>query len=187
MKIKIQKDQSINGTIVSYFKIKDIDKFRFSLLKRIIDRENTDVTLLIDTNQRKQAIDFDELAAYLKRKKVPFELRKIPANETKLFGISMSAISKKKRDPENLFVLSLASGQFDQEIFDAIISNYDIAIGFGRKMELVQIADKGAGSLLEVLFNDTCFENSLYDSALFQSLRVSMDIEALAKQACEEN
>ena len=187
MKIRIQKDPTINGMIVSYFKIKDINKFRYGLLKGIVEREGKDITILIDTNQHKRVIEFDEISAYLKRQKVSFTVKEIPANETKLFGISMSIISKKKREPECLFALSLSPERFNQAIFDAVLSNYDMAIGLGRKIEFEQIMEKAAGGLQNVLFNQEVFENSLYDSALFESLRATMDIEEPAKSACADS
>lgn len=181
MKIKIQKN-SDQEVILSYFNIKDIRKSRFMLLKRIFEAVGEGFVLMIDTNQKKNRLSLDDISDALTKFGIKHVIRETPANEVKLFGISFDMFKKKKAGPEWMVVLDLTPEKFTVELYDTLLYNYDLAVGFGSTMALTAVAEKCAAGLNEVLFNETCFKNSIYDSGLFETMRSTIDISEIVKE-----
>jgi|GEM_PF-1381141 len=185
MRVKVEKND-VGEVVVSYFKAKDVDQFRFELLGSIIHSYGDDVYIMIDTNQRKKALDFREINDYLESERIRHLSAEIPANETKLFGFSFNFMGAKKKDPERLFALSLSPEAFTKSLFDALFYNYDLAIGFGPKFTFEEFSEKYTVGVHELMFSDTYFKDTIYDSGVFETMRSSIDIYDQVKMIGKE-
>ena len=180
MRIKIQKNNE-DEVIVSYFQLKEIDDFRYGLLKKVIDETGEELIVMIDTNQKKRSLEFDGISEYLSKNAVQHAVREIPANEKKIFGFTFGFLGNKKKEPERMFVLALTPEKFTREMYDALFKYYDLAIGFSGRKDFQHITDRCVSGLHEVLFNDEYFNHSIYDSGLFETIRSTIDISGMAK------
>jgi len=182
MKISIEKNKKTKETLISYFKVKDKKAYRFGLLSEVTSDMKNAMTIIVDTNQRLEVQEFDEIEAVLKKSGIEYNALSVRANEKRLFGLPIDRIRKKKRAAERLFVFDINTEDFSGALYSGFLENYDIAICFGRKKELKEIADIAKEDLGEVLFNKEYFDDCIYSSALFFTIRSSIDISEKAKE-----
>lgn len=174
MKIKIRKNRLSGEVNAEYFKVPDKASFRYNFIKNILS-EQSGVFIFIDTNQRKEDIPDTDLDGYLKQSGVSYSISPTEANRTTFFGVSLN-YSNKKRE-EKLIILEIAHEQFTPELFKACIENFDIGIGIGRKEANSDILRQQRLNFDNILFSDSYFEKSIYDSVLCSSMRSTFDIE----------
>jgi len=160
MQAIIRKDKQTGEMYVEYYKVADKAAFRYDLLKKIIGGES-DITVIIDTNQHVSKKPGEEIENFLKQSDIPYLIKPTALNELTVLGLY---IKKKKKKYEKMIVLQITSGQFTRELFHACLENYDIAMGIGKKKPFDEIYDDLILNPDEVLFDRLYFRESIYDS-----------------------
>ena len=178
MKVKVRKDKLTGEMHIEYYMAADKSLFRYTFMNNIFENES-DITVLIDTNNRKSDIPILNCEDFLKQSGVTYSILPTEANKTRLFGLPIDFSRKKKE--EKLIIIHIAREQFTPEFFRCCLENYDIGIGFGGKEAFDEYLSHHILNMSDVLFNDSVFEKSIYDSIFCMSIRSSFDIERYAK------
>ena len=180
MKVKISKSKA-GETRVDYMKIQDKMKFRYRLLKKIIEDYDNNAFLLIDTNQSSVKNSGAELVEQLLKTGVEPLVLKIPADKEQFFGIQVKMWNK--NDIEYMLCLELKGSPFTEKLFDAL-SAYDIAAGF-KQIEPVA-NQQGLIGMNPSLIMKTCFHSRLYDSVLCSRINSNFDISRFVEEITHE-
>lgn len=173
MQTIVRKDKQSGEMTVEYFRVSDKYTFRFELLRRILQNE-TDITIILDTNSQAQKRSDAQIEETLARLNLQYITKPLEANPTAFFGVFIR--SKTKKIYKKLIVLSVSPEQFTRELFDSLLSGFDIAIGLGKQRPIEEIAEYLKLDVDEVLFHRTYFRQSVYDSIICTCLRSSFDI-----------
>jgi hypothetical protein len=181
MKLRVHKNKKTGETFVEYGDGHNIGKYRYKLLKKIIESV-PGATIIVDSNQKTAAGSLRELEDFLKRSGIKYSAFPVKQNNAKFFGLEI----KKKNVYQKMIVMETSSGQFSSELYETYLKQYDIAIGIGRLRTFEEICDMLKIDLSRVLFNTEFFEESIYDSAVCGSLRSSKDIKPYVEAATNE-
>ncbi len=174
MKIKIRQNKKAGEFTVNFIDSYVMRPYRFGILKGLTEGKR-DVTLVIDTNQCIIGEPVEKLESYLKQSGNRYKINGIGAYGTKFFGVNIN-FQPKKKIGEKLIIFDIDSERFSQELFN-MVDNYDIGIGINRKKPFEETCEVLMQSVNAVLFNNSFFEESIYDSVLCSSLRSSSDIK----------
>ena len=81
-----------------------------------------------------------------------------------------------------MFILTLVAPQFTREIFDQLLSQFDLAVGLNMVCDNEKFSDEVRVCGLEnVLFNDEYFKHCVYDSPLAMQMRTYVDVSEFSK------
>jgi hypothetical protein len=185
MKVRIRKVGDTGETLVEFLDNVQAGKVRFNLLKNII-YDKSDVTLIVDTNQRvldKTAIPAEN---YLAGSGIMHKIIPVDANRVNFFGIPMR-IPQKKSESEKLFIMNISTDQFTEELYRFCLENYDLTMGFGRKKTWEETCVLLGFNNNAVLSDLRFFEDRIYDSIVCSVIRSSFDIRKYVEAATNEN
>lgn len=181
MKVKVHRNRKTGETFVEYGDSFNIKKYRYAILKNIIESKS-EVTLVIDTNQRKEDCSIQCAETFLESSGVKYYSFPAKRNDTQLLGFR---IPGKKAD-EKMIAIEINNGKFSRELYDACLKCYDVAIGFDRQKSFEDTCEFLRLDPSEVIFNTSYFKNSIYDSIVCSSLRSSANIEEYIEAAINE-
>lgn len=183
MKPKVVRNKKAGEVIVSYFRNKNVDQFRYALLKKMVAGADTDITLMINTNQCKAQLEFEEIERALDEAGITYESWPVDENARRIFGIRADFLLKGKSKKQMLYVTTISPEQFTEEVFENLFKYYDMLFGLGRQMEHEKVVDAiKIQSYDSVIFNKKYFENSVYDSIACESVRSTVDIVPYVKE-----
>ncbi len=180
MKVKTSKSKT-GETLVDYLNVTDKDSFRFHLLNKVLDGQNSSAVLLIDTNQRVTEKTGLEVLEDLHEKGLDPLAIKIPANPQVFFGFEVRKWIK--NEVEYMIIIELKEQTFTKDLF-MLLSRYDIAVGIDQTEPLTN--QYGVVGNNPMLLLDTCFGERLYDSILCTRIRSSFDISGYVKEITHE-
>lgn len=180
MKVKITKNKD-GETRVDYLNVTDKHSFRFHMIKKLLDDQNNNAALMIDTNQRVfEKSGLDVLEDLRQMGLAPMTI-KIPPNPQVFFGFQVRKWNK--QDVEYMIVIDLKEKTLTKEMF-MLLSVYDIALGIDQTEPLTnQIGLVGTSPMLLL---DTCFSKKLYDSIFCTRMRSNFDISGYVKEVTDE-
>ena len=184
-KVKI-KNMENGEAFLDYGKVSNPSAFRHCILKGIIQSAASDVALMIDTNLRiaDKPMVLDEAA--LQQMQLRYAVLPTQSNQQMFFGFRLNALpGAKAARAEQRIILELTGSALPAELFKTI-ENYDIALGFGRKMSFDEICRNYQVSGDGMLFNTSFFENSLYDSVICARLRSTFHLEQYLEAVSNE-
>lgn len=182
MKPKITRNRKSGEVVVSYFHVNDVYHFRLALLGRIIDGADTDITVMVNTNQCKTRLEFEEIECALDKAGIAYDSWPVDENAKRLFGIRTDILRKGKAKKQKLYVATISPDKFTEDIFRHLFQYYDILLGFSRLMDYAKILEAlKVESYDEVMFNKKYFENSVYDSVVCESIKSTIDIAPYVK------
>jgi hypothetical protein len=184
LKIKIKRMQN-SDIFTDYCRVFKIFAFRYHLLKNIIMDTAADITVMMDTNQRREdsSVLLDE--DWLKQMNLRYVIVPAKKNDVQFFGVKISKFSKNIKFTEKRMLFDLPRDAFSEQLFEKL-KNCDIAIGFGRKKPFEEICEywKHAGE--DILFDDQLFQDCLYDSVLCARMRSTFSTERYLKAIADE-
>jgi len=171
-------DKKVNHeTCLDYGRIKWPSEFRYHILKNIIQSIDADVIMMIDSNQsisgKQMAMDEE----WLNQQKLLYAIMPAHKEPQIFFGVKLGIKSgQKKKQTEKRIIIDIDAGAFTEEFFKTIEDN-DISIGFGSRKTFAELCEAYRVGGEKILFDETYFENSLYDSILCARLRSTLDLE----------
>ncbi|MBN2880189.1 MAG: hypothetical protein JXN65_11245 [Clostridia bacterium] len=181
MKAKTSYRKNDGTTVVEYFKVSQPFEFRYNVLKNVLESEG-EAVMFIDTNSRLKKPE-KRIEAYFDENNVEYSIFKIPQREGKLFGMFVNVFRKPQVKLTEKYIISRITAEtFSKEFFDEYLANYDIALGFGAKLGIGEMADDYGENVTELFFDKEFFENFIYDSIIFASARSSMDIRKIVAE-----
>ncbi len=184
MKVVTRQNKDTGEMSVEYAFVANQQNFRFRLLKNIVGSMDTDITILIDTNQRIVKKSIEQLEAGLQQLNLRYKTMITQSNPRNIFGLRIS-ISKAPMS-EHKVILELSGNDFTRELYDTL-KNYDIAFGFGRQKAFDEICGDYRLDSGQVLFNKAYFMETLYDSVVCECMRSSFHVEQFVRMVENEN
>lgn len=193
MKAKVVKNKRTGETRIEYYRVKNKNSFRYNLLKNIFTDTNLKISAIIDTNQFVPDADtnsqitedkpFDYIEDILKENGIAYRHFKTETNSTKFFGISTDIIKKKRKKSERIYVIKLNNINFTNQLFSSLFSCYDTGYGIAASINIDELTEalKTEG-FNDVLYSESFFVKSIYDSVVCSSLRSSFDVETYVKE-----
>lgn len=193
MKAKVVKNKRTGETRVEYYRVKNKNAFRYNLLKNIFTDTNLKISAIIDTNQFLLDADtnnqitedkpFDYIEGILKENGITYRHFKIETNPTKFFGLSTDLIKKKRKKSERIYVIKLNNINFTNQLFSSLFSCYDTGYGIAASIDIDELTEAiETEGFNEVLYSESFFAQSIYDSVICSSLRSSFDIAKYVKE-----
>ncbi len=176
-KYKVTRDKKTQEIMVSYYRLKDVDKFRFAYLKDILANYET-VIISISTNlmhENKDALKYiKHTEKYLSELNIEHRIVPIAnTREKKVLGIK---VGTQKKEAFNI-LLELPTIKLDDTFYDEILASVDIMLGVNLTNEkeqgfeeLTQEFQKG---FEKYLYDVEGFEHVLYDSVLIHAIRTN--------------
>lgn len=170
MKIKIAHSKT-GETQVNYIQIRNIQAFRFRMLKKIIENSGNQAVLMMDTNQSIHKDAGLSILEGLRQAGLDPYAIKIPANSKSFFGVQVNFLSKSQS--EYFICLDLKGEPFSEKIFEPL-SVCDIAVGINQKEPIIN--QFGMVSTDPMTLMKTGFESYVYDSILCLCMNSNFDI-----------
>ena len=178
MKIKVIKNKKTLETRVEYFRVDDKSAFRFNLLKNILNDIDSQVTLIIDTNQVIKKISKEDIEEILSSAGVAFTVFSIKPKPKEIASIRIKDKKKNKRENEWLYLLEISYERFSRELFEDFLQYCDLGFCIKAKKALEEVCDIiRMDSFDELMFDEEYFENYIYDSIVCETIRSSVDIQ----------
>lgn len=193
MKAKVVKNKRTGETRVEYYRVKNKDSFRYNLINNIFKDTDLQITAIIDTNQLVTDTDansentkdkpFDYIEGILKENGIVYRHFKTETNTTKFFGISTDIIKKKRKKSERIYVININSINFTNRLFYSLFSCYDTGYGLAANTDIDELIEAlETEGFNDVLYSESFFAQSIYDSVVCSCLRSSFDIEKYVKE-----
>lgn len=179
-KIKIRKDQKLGKTVIDYYKSKDKNKFRYNALKELIKEEklfviiNTNLCSTIQDKSPKENIK--EIEEFIKDKEfrsciIPIE----NTNKRSIFGI---AIDKNNVEPAYKLAFIIPEKMFDNDIYNTILSIYDIELGIGFVKEEDEILEDFRRGYINSCYDKDYFSNAIFNGVVFDKITTDLEVNS---------
>ncbi|MEX1377389.1 MAG: hypothetical protein AB1Z23_07910 [Eubacteriales bacterium] len=175
MKAKIKRNKNDNTMICDYYKTDKPFEFRYKILKEIVGNYSN-VVMFIDTNSRVRVPEL-RMEAYFDENNIEYSMFKIPRIEKKIFGFALNIVRKPKTKLiERYIIAKIDKDIFTEKFYADYITNYDLALGINPKLSINEMVSEYREDVSELFFNSEYFEEFLYDSIMFASMRTTIDI-----------
>ena len=175
MKAKIRTNKIDNTMVCEYYNTKKPFEFRYKILSKIVNNYDN-IVMFIDTNSRTKMPDF-RVEAYFDENGMEYSMFKIPQTEKKILGMVVSLVRKPKTKLIEKFIIAkINKNVFTEEFYNRYLSTYDIALGINSKLSIDQMVREYRENITEIYFKDEYFEEFIYDSIMFASMRTTLDI-----------
>ena len=177
MKFKFKKNKKTGEVLISYATLKDNSDLRYYVLSKIFEKYPDDITIIIDTNRRENKLSHEEIENLLKDSNISYKDYKVERTGGKLLGMNFSGLNKKKKNSERMYILSITADEFKRQLFDELLTSFDLAVGINKVCEFDKLCDEVRIEGLEnVLFNDEFFSECIYDSMLVLQMKTYIDV-----------
>jgi len=142
MKFKFKKNKKTGEVLIGYSKVKDQLNLRFYVLSEIFKRYSDDITIILDTNRCANDLSIEQIETLLTDSGIEFHGYKVHRLGNSILGFNVSGFRKNKVPKERMFILSLIASQFTREIFDQLLSQFDLAVGIDMVCEKEKFSDE---------------------------------------------
>ena len=179
-KIKVRYDKNLNKYHIDYHKLVDPVPFRYKTIKDL--NHNNDLAFLIETHlgsiTKPDQLTYTKIAEGLFAKhKLRYQVRPLEvANSKNIFGMFPSG---KKTVTHFALTFIVPSKAFTQEMFNDFLCEYDVQIGYKMLKSQDTFFDDLQKGYISDVFNPEYFEESFYDSRVFDKFLATEDISTL--------
>lgn len=169
MKVKIKiRDKDF---IIDYMHVKDIHAVRYQILEFFVEQYK-EAVLYIDSNNKIRELPMEQIKGLIENCGASFHIEPIEKAKRKTAGLG-KLFGKSETAPmsENIILMHLQDGIELKALYDHFLMYYDYGFGAGGKMQISELSGQFKADAAEVLFNQSIFPVSMYDSIMFARTR----------------
>lgn len=181
-KIKVRYDKNLKKNHIEYHRLVDKSTYRYSVISELNKRY--DLAFLIETqlgsvNKPDQLNYARVIEGLFAKYSLRYQIRPMEIAGTKnLFGMFAGG---NKTVTHFAITFIVPSNSITREMFDDFLCEYDVQIGYKMIKSQDELFDDMLKGYLNNVFDPEYFEQSLYDSRVFDKFLATEDVSSLVQ------
>lgn len=178
-KIKVRYDKSLKKHHIEYHKLIDKSAYRFNIISQL--NKGDDLAFLIETHlgnvNKPDPLNYTKVIEGLFAKyKLPYQIRPMEVASSKNI---LGMFGGKKTMTHFSITFIVQTNALTREMFDDLLCEYDVQIGYKMVKPQKEFFEDILKGYINNVFDPEYFQQSLYDSRVFDKFLATEDISTL--------